>query len=365
MPETQPKSSDGNPDAALGLLSQSKIESIKQTVKPTAPTEKVVEVTTNNTPAEQPEKVVKPVEPKVEANAFGLSVTPSTTITLTSFADVQKFAEENGLAVKEVNDLVEIIKRAKTNEEANQKLQTLQSNNDRYESVITGLPREVALVFDAAISNGDWKGVISKIAKSSSFDYSKSFDLYDELNMVNRYNDDTFTEEEFKELDPKIKNTLVKYAKSGYAQEQAEVQSIQTVNESKKKEFESKFNHSVEQSLHRLKEAYPSMDNTRIARVQEIMARDLTSTLFNADGTYRPEAAMRIAMQEYGQETIQSQMNTIGDFVNRARSEENGKTAESILMRSDKPNLGGKTSPDRKNLIQDQASKAVSFIKAR
>jgi hypothetical protein len=74
---------------------------------------------------------------------------------------------------------------------------------------------------------------------------------------------------------------------------------------------------------------------------------------------------MRIAMQEYGQETIQSQMNTIGDFVNRARSEENGKTAESILMRSDKPNLGGKTSPDRKNLIQDQASKAVSFIKAR
>ena len=58
-----------------------------------------------------------------------------------------------------------------------------------------------------------------------------------------------------------------------------------------------------------------------------------------------PEAATRIAMQEYGQETIQNQMKTIGDYVNKIRSEQSGKATENILMRSDKPDLGEKLHP--------------------
>ena len=97
-----------------------------------------------------------------------------------------------------------------------------------------------------------------------------------------------FTDEEFTELDPRIKSTLIKYAKNSYTQEQSEVQNIHSVNDGKKKEFDTRFHQSVEHSLSRLKEAYPNMDNSKIGRVQAIMERDLTSTLFNSDGSYRP-----------------------------------------------------------------------------
>ena len=141
------------------------------------------------TPDIEPKAEPKEVEPEL-VNAFGLNISKETNVELSSFADVQKFAEDNGISIKDVNDLTQVIKRAKTSDEVDQKLQSLQSINDRYETVIKGLPMEVALIFDAAISNGDWQGVISKIAKSKQFDYSKPFESFNDLDMVNRYNDE-------------------------------------------------------------------------------------------------------------------------------------------------------------------------------
>jgi hypothetical protein len=85
--------------------------------------------------------------------------------------------------------------------------------------------------------------------------------------------------------------------------------------------------------------------------------------LFNPDNTYKPEAAVRIAMQEFGQEAILTQNETIGQMADAARGKITGQAHEQLLGRSDIPNQQGRQIADETNVVSDAVDKELSFLK--
>jgi len=95
------------------------------------------------------------------------------------------------------------------------------------------------------------------------------------------------------------------------------------------------------------------------------MAYGLKDSLFNPDNTYKPDAGIKIAMQEFGLETIQESYNTIGKMAEKMRGQIQGETQEQLLLRSDKPDQQGRQAVDTTNVIADAVSQATAFLNAR
>ena len=95
------------------------------------------------------------------------------------------------------------------------------------------------------------------------------------------------------------------------------------------------------------------------------MTAELHGTLFNPDNTYKPDAAERIAMQEYGQETILAQSHTISDLVAKHTAAGRSEANEQILQRSDNRELTGAAIAPGDNAVSQAVKDATSFMGAR
>jgi hypothetical protein len=364
--------------AATGLLGDGKIKDIATTVKPAGTSAELVKVepkkggdpvqATTVKPVGTPAESVKKPDPVVVDTPFGKKVygeTGGKEGKLESFEDVQLFAKAFDLNLENVEDLRAVIKGIGSVPALVKQVGAQQSAINAHEANLRALPQEVKTIMDAAMNKKDYGQVISMMATKSGLDYKQSFNSYNEKDMINRYSDKKYSEEEFSEMEAAQYKAVKSLAQVRYETDKstfdARVAEEQRFTDARNQSFSL----SVESSIARLKENNPDMGEPQINRVRQIMTSDLHNTLFNTDETYKPDAAERIAMQEFGKEAILAQQHTIGDLVNKFRAEGATQATEQTLLRSDNNVPVSPGAAPVANRIADEVKRQTDFIGAR
>ena len=376
--------------AAAGILEADKVEGIANTVKPAvqpavqpaanAPVEPVkVEPKGGDQPAQVLDSEGKPVtqplvapvkkaDPVVVDTPFGKKVfgdIGGEEGKLENFEDVQLFAKAFNLKLEKVEDLRAVIKSVGGVPALIEQTNKYQSTINAHEANLRALPQEVKTIMDAAMNKKDYGQVITMIATKSGLDYTKDFTSYNEKDMINRYSNKKYSDEEFTEMEAEQYKAVKSLAQVRYDTDKSTFDA-RVAEEKRFTDVRNQaFSQSVESSIAQLKDNNPDMGEPQIDRVRRIMTSDLHNTLFNVDETYKPEAAERIAMQEFGKEAILAQQHTIGDLVNKFRAEGATQTKEQILLRSDGviPSSSGVAPVESR--ITDEVKRQTDFMGAR
>lgn len=317
--------------------------------------------------AAAPGAVAPVAEPVVLETAFGTKVfgggdPAQGAQTLNSFADVQNFAKAFNIDINEVNDFQNLLK-----DHDSMRRQVLDAGQykaklDTYERTLKSLPTEVTAILEAATTGQDYTKVIQSISQRGVFNFEKNFDGYNERELINHYNDERHTKEELDEMDEGQYKALRNMAKTRYETDQLTYKNTVLEQQRTTATAQKQFDVSVETSLAQLKANNPDMDVAKIQRIRSVMTAELHSTLFEQDNTYKPDAAEKIAMQEYGKETILAHEHTIGDLVTKYTAAGASQATERILQASDGRLIPGAPEAPSQNVITEVAKKETSFL---
>ena len=173
------------------------------------------------------------------------------------------------------------------------------------------------------------------------------------------------TQEAYDELTDANKAALSALAKNSYESDQVRYQKAVADQSAAKKEFEQKYSKSIDDALANVKREFPTMDQAALKLVRDKMEFGLVQSLFNEDNTYKPDAGVKIAMQEFGQEAIKESWNTIGQLAQQMKSKIQGETFEGLVQRGDKPDQQGRQVADNSNAVAEAVARQTSFLKAR
>ena len=343
-------------DGAAGLISNKPLTVPANPAAPAAPAAPVAGASA--APA------ANPINPIVVNTPLGQQVyggVPIEKINLASFADVQAFAKDFlGRDIKEVKDFVPLFSELKQAKEIAATAAQLQTVVDNYNTTIENLPSDVSLILRTAIQGEDYKPIIQNLQKKAAVNYDKQFESHDVLDLVNHYTGTKYTKETFDTLDPVAKNALTDSVKLKYNTDRNEVINFEANAAKATKERQEKFQASVESSITKMLVSNPQMDKAAVDRVRQIMTYGIANTLFTKDRTYTPDAAEKIAMMEYGKQTIAAQSQTIGEIVARMTNQGVSKATENLLLRSDKPGLKG--DPKDINIINSIVERETDFL---
>jgi len=278
---------------------------------------------------------------------------------------LKKVASQYGINFRDSKELVNLFKEYNNVKTKLPEYEKKAIQLENYNRILEGLPDEVKAILNAAIFGQDYKSIIQQTAKAAEIDYSKPFEQLNERDLINKYSSKIYTKDDFDNMDVAVYNSLKEAAKLRYeAERQNFLSNIQRQNEVAKARQRA-FEESIERSIARLKANNPNMGEAQVNRVKDIMMYDLHAALFNPDQTYREDAAEKIAMLEFGKETIQKQEETIGDLVKKYVAQGYTQATESILLNAQNQTLksGGDTSTQ--DLIRQIVERETAFLKAR
>ena len=313
---------------------------------------------------------VDKVEPKkIEvASPFGSEVYKdlpgSSDPEITTFEDVVKYAETVGVDVKSPGDFKKVFGELVELKKTAADMDLVKTKVSNYEAIFSSLPEDISAVVNAYLNGEDYKEVISQMTSKGGVDFSKDFSSHNVVDLINLYTEESLDGDAWEDMDDKSRNALTSVAKRAYVFDQKEYKESLTRPQRVAEEFRGRFSQSVDTSLTKLAASYPSMDKSRLERVKKIMEADLHSTLFNPDNTYRPEAAERIAFQEFGKETIAQYQHTIGDIVKMYDNSTESKVVETVLRKSDNPSTDqGRNVTDPTSRIAKIVEEQTGFLK--
>ena len=218
-----------------------------------------------------------------------------------------------------------------------------------YEQTIVNLPDDLkSLVYDWANGN-DYKKTINDIVKGSRLDYSKDASSYDADYLISFYNPD-ISKEDLEELDAKVKATLHSNALRQYNSDKVAIiekdKRIQQQTEQRKQEFAS----SVEDSIAELKRKYPQFSASKI---NEIKDRMITGYSLYDNGKYSRDAAVKIAMAEYGEDALNKMKMSLEQRYSQELKNAVSKERETYVMhQNDRP-----TMPSSESYSNDRSKK--------
>lgn len=277
---------------------------------------------------------------------------------------VSAISKEVGLDLKDFNEVItKVVEPYKSLKGEMVKVPELESRVSTLSEAIQGMPDDLAKVFHAYYTNGDYQAVMGSIALAKSMDFSKDFGQQDEVKMVNHYSGQNFTKEELGELTPNVRLSLLTNARRLYDIDKSQ-QTVKPDVSKKINERQQAFMDSVEASINNLKATYPDMAPDRINEVKATMMTKAGRRLFTPEGLYKLTAASDISMMLFGGEAIAVQNATIQEIMNATM--EQGKTiaTEQILLRNDKPNpqnRGGGAVPGQE--ISQKVKQSTSFLR--
>lgn len=371
---------DGGLGAASGLVPPKNLEKMATnkgnpvaSVTPTVDSNKVSPVDpkgAGTVPSVDPNKTTaQAVGPVVVDTPLGKQTyggKPLTEIDLKSFADVQAFAKDfAGIELKDVKDFVPLFGQLKELQDKANKVDQLTKAVENYETTLNNLPEDVSLILTAALQGEDYLPVIQKIQQKVEFDFDKSFESHDSLDLINHYTGKSYTQESLDALTPDVQEALQSVAKVKYEADRKDYQNIRTNLKKSTDEKQGKFRASVESSISQMLTKNPGVGKDVIDRVRQIMTYGLSDVLFTKDKVYLPDAAEKVAYLEFGKQVVEAQARTIGDLVKRMTNEGASKATENLLLRSDKPVTGSGGTAGDKNLVAAAVARETGFLKAR
>ena len=343
-------------DAAAGMVDMSKLGQ-QDTKAPPAPVPEVQKETAGQ-PVVQPSIEIKT---PLGTKKFGDTGGP----VLSSFADVQTYAKEQGFELKSPDDIRQLISTVNDLKTKAEAVPKLESALNSYKSQIGGLPPEIFNLIEVAASGKDYKSVLKDLAAGVSIDFTKPYSDHNSLNLIRQYVQPNLTQDQFDELTDINKDTMHNLAKVKYEGDKIKWEQATRDRTVEKEAYTQKYSQSMEVALTNLKREFPDLSQEAIKVVADRMAYGVKESLFNEDNTYRPDAGVKIAMQEFGKEALSTAYQTFGDYVKQIRSQIQGTVNEQILIRSDAPDLQGRRVADNTNVIAETVKRETNFLHAK
>lgn len=258
-----------------------------------------------DTPTPEPPAVVDELAKLASSNPFLASIIPAAAEQTVDIFDhlsaklgTQLTPEQrnaNTLA-KVIDDYADLNTRKADMEKVSASMNIINQN-------LGALPAPVQNIVTAALQNPDEahiEALMRSYLDQRSIDFTKPFDKQDKLQMINKFVADS----PYATLDD-IPETalanLTSVAKNIYAAKQKEVASVTPSNPAEVLNARTqKFTSSVESSLAQLDALNSILAPSQKQEIASIMYSKGAGALFDAEGNYTPEAAMRLAWAKYG-----------------------------------------------------------------
>ena len=313
--------------------------------------------------AQAPVQAQQPVEVKTAfgTQTFGAQGGP----VLSSWEDIKSFAKEQGMEIKEADDIRQLFTQVVDLRQQVADIPALQSVVNTYKSQIGSLPPEVMNLVETAIAGKDYKSIIQDLAAGASLDLTRSFDEHNKLNLIRQYASPGLTQEAYDELSDGNKSGLNDIAKSKYETDKTRWQEATRNKAADQEAYQQSFNQSVDVAIQNLQKAFPDMKPEVVKSVKDTMTFGFKDSLFNPDNSYKPDAGIKVAMQEYGQEALSSQQETIGQMAQRMQGKIEGQVNEGLLQRSAAPDQTGRQVVDNSNVVANSVKQATDFLGAK
>lgn len=194
-----------------------------------------------------------------------------------------------------------------------------------YDQFFSNMPTELHAVIADYFQQKDYKETMKKVV--GKVDYSKPATAYTQEQLILMYNPDE-TNETIEDMTEREIKALYKAAEIEYSKEHNALKEKAEI--AKKIEFDNakKFVSSIDASVEHLKKQMPNLGTDKIKDITDKMKKGYT--LF--DGVqYRPDAAYRIALAEYGKDFVQQIIDETVKITQRQVEQAKSKTNEEIL----------------------------------
>lgn len=145
--------------------------------------------------------------------------------------------------------------------------------------------------------------------KTSKLDFTKPVEAQDIKSLVNQYFPNKFTEDDFEDPSDKSEKLIMaeEAAKLKYVAEKQMFDTKRATYTEKAQLTEKARNESMESSVKMLEQRFPEMDKVALEQVKSIFKggpQKILSTFLNPDGTFKPDAGIKLMMAEYGESEI-------------------------------------------------------------
>jgi len=205
---------------------------------------------------------------------------------------------------------------------------------DGYQKLFNQLPEPMREAIEEWGNAGDWQQkLLSSLPK---FDYSKNFDKHNAVDMLTKYFPGKFEADEIEDIEnnPTVEKAL-EVAKEKYNLEKQSFENRRAEIERQANEKVDLIKRSVNSSVDKLKEVFPDMDRKAIKEIESVMVGGTVGDLlFNKDGTYKSDAAKKIAFILYGDNEIKKREA-------KAKVSATNDSLQDVISRgSDKPRFG-------------------------
>jgi hypothetical protein len=199
--------------------------------------------------------------------------------------------------------LVEAFNKQRTNA---QKATELEKYKEDIETAFAEMPPEIVKAIEAYNNGSDWKQAIMS-APGLKLDFNKDLESQDRWALIEAYAPDELTQEEFED-DPNSKEVLrlLRVAEKAFRLDKQ--QNDRQVAEAKRVQTErqTSFKNSALSSLEQVKADFPGIDDKELKKLEKVLTGGgLGSEFFNKDGTYRVDAAKKLALIQYAPTEIE------------------------------------------------------------
>lgn len=311
----------------------SKQEQVQQaTQQPATATTTPVE-----TPPQQqqtPEKQTSPAnEPKVIQTPL-FTINQSQTPGTPEANPLDDFNKKTGLNLTSIDEIYtkadEIATALKTGNEISAEVRKALETQQLFEK---HLPAELQASILAFIEGKDYKSVMKQYA-NPQIDFKKRFDEYaDVYPIVNRYSPE-ITREDYEEMDETPKKAILSATRSAYnAEFETNATKVQRFSEEHQSKVDAMFN-SIDTAMANVKKEFPSLSESNMKEIRSrLELTSFTKDFMNQDGTYKPDAGVRLGYSLFGKETIDVLTSNLStQMAAQSQQEIQQRTAEEIAL---------------------------------
>lgn len=205
--------------------------------------------------------------------------------------------------VKELPKFFESVDKMRANA---QKFEDTQKKLTQFEEEYINLPSQFHKAVELYIKGEDFTKAFTE---SSKIDFNKPADKQDVKELVNHYFKGKFTEEDFKDPEDKSEKLLMaeEAAKVKFEAEKQMFDNKRALSTDKANLVLKAREESVNSSVKMLTQRFPDMDEIALKQVESALKggpEKILSYFLNSDGTYKPEAAVKLMMAEVGESEI-------------------------------------------------------------
>src|SRR3990167_3552490 len=241
--------------------------------------------------------------------------------------------------------------------------QQLVDISKKYDDMVSGLAELPQPLYDAIEAWGraeDWSKVLNNTV--SRLDYNVDFGELEEEDIIKHY-----FPEDIKELKEDLKSEdidddyyekelgkLKKQARRFFDRDKKDFNSQRALLKQKEVDRQGKVKESAESSVEDLRKDFPDFSAAYLKKVrQRLVTGDLASLFYNKDGSYKKDAAKRIAFAEFGEEEQKG-------AVTKAERKGNLDATEEFIKKSPKKVATKKQDSEQGSLHEKEALEKLS-----